>query len=127
MLKVLCLLDAQHATEQIKTELSSKYQLEFTADAEEALSALQASAYDVFIFSAFLKAQSVVSVLLRLKHMNLVGDTRIVCIRDQMTPVAIASDKLLKHTVTALGANDYMSLDKLLRNHRQLLSVPDDR
>lgn len=121
MAKVLCLFDDRDAIERLARELAVEHDLDIVSDAEVAIRNLQHGEYDVLVCSAFLKARTVVAILLRLRQAGVMDHTRVFCLRDTVDAVAIASDKLLKHTTTAMGASDYMSLEKFIRSHRDLL------
>lgn len=120
MAHVLCLFEQPAAIEQLANHLS-EHQINFCSDPDSAIARLHRDHYDLFLCSAFLRSSSAEAILIRLRGVGVLDRTKVICIRDVMTPTAISCDTLIKQTTTALGASAYMSLDKLLNSHHQVL------
>lgn len=121
MSTILCLFEQQTVIDELADALTSSHDVEFVRDDSEALQRLRKQAYDVFICPAFFKGATIESLLIRLEWLDLTKRTSVLCVRDRRTPVSAYCDNLLAKTTMALGARGYMSLEKLLKFHKQIL------
>lgn len=119
MARVLCLVEEPCVIETIFAVMS-EHEIKFADNADRALEEIASGAYDIFIASAFLRCSPVESILLALKKSTHAAKIKIICIRDVMTPLSIASDRILAQTTMAVGASSYMSLDRLLKRHQEI-------